>query len=208
VETYSQKRRRGRPRLSVFTPEYEAFVLSMFPEVKTKRGQQNLLYRQYAINALLRSPVPASWLFDAKKCEAGEPSPWCSSVLVELGRSLNPPWIVETAKILGSRRTPKNVRVVVAEIKRARQARTNDWTTKPLFVRLLDVAFQYQREHPDVSLARVEEAFDWAQGKVREMRSKQPPDVYEREQAEIDAETAAMDRFLEANSEKETKCSP
>jgi hypothetical protein len=198
-------RKRGRPRLSVFSPEYEKFVLSMFPDIRTARGQQNTLYRQYAVNVLSSSDVPASWLFDAEKCEAGAPGSWCSSVLVELGRSLDRAWIVDVAKVLAARPEPKNVKAVAAEVKRARGARKVPALGKSLALQVLDLARRYQTENRGTTLAQVEDDLRMALAVVQAQRERQPREVYDREQAAVDDQHAAVDRAIVSVSESDSE---
>ena len=83
AEAASEKVKRGRP--PVFGPTSRAFIGDLFPDVKTYRGQSDLLYRQRAFN-LLSKDGRFAWIADGVKAEAGSPGAWRPSILVELGR--------------------------------------------------------------------------------------------------------------------------
>lgn len=84
-----EKKRRGRPRLKLFTPEQEAVqeMVGTFDGVRTTRTRQNWMYRQRAISVLgVLKEERFKWLFDVAKVQADEPNAMKHSVLAELGR--------------------------------------------------------------------------------------------------------------------------
>ena len=84
-----EKKRRGRPRLKLFTPEVEAMyeACGVFAEARTARTRQNMMYRQRAMEVLgVVKDERFKWLCDVAKVQADEPNAMKHSVLAELGR--------------------------------------------------------------------------------------------------------------------------
>ena len=94
METVSENTpKRGRPRV---TSEFFEDMVSkkMFPEVQTRRGLLNHYYFQEAFNALHDEPDVYTWLIDHQKQTVKQ------TILMELGRLVDPDDIRSTAKVL------------------------------------------------------------------------------------------------------------
>ena len=77
-------KKRGRPRL--MDAEQEAFLRNLFgSEVHTRRGLQNVFYRQLAFSVLGKHDE-FKWLCDSEAMGRGDLDCWKPSILVELGR--------------------------------------------------------------------------------------------------------------------------
>jgi len=86
VET---KKRRGRPRLKLFTPKQEAMyeMVGVFDGVRTARTRQNVMYRQRAMDVLgVVRDERFKWLADFSKFDTDAPNAMKHSILAELGR--------------------------------------------------------------------------------------------------------------------------
>ena len=83
-EKDTRAKRRGRP--PAIDDRLRQAVLTMFPEVKTERGRQDVAYRLMAIRELAEDPEFA-WLADGPSMTAGGGNPsWKPGILTELGR--------------------------------------------------------------------------------------------------------------------------
>ncbi|HEY0171261.1 MAG TPA: hypothetical protein VGB98_09575 [Pyrinomonadaceae bacterium] len=88
-QNVEKKKRRGRPRLRLFTPEVEAMyeACGVFDGVRTARTRQNVMYRQRAMDVLgVVRDERFKWLCDVAKVQADEPNAMKHSILAELGR--------------------------------------------------------------------------------------------------------------------------
>jgi hypothetical protein len=84
-----EKRRRGRPRLKLFTPEVESMfeACGVFDGVRTARTRQNVMYRQRAMDVLgVVRDERFKWLADFSKFDTDAPNAMKHSILAELGR--------------------------------------------------------------------------------------------------------------------------
>lgn len=106
-ETVSDKQpaRRGRPR--AFNYDAMGDLLRFVRgDVHTRRGDQNILYRQRAL-AVLENGFP--WLADTEAMRAGAPNAWKPGILTELGRIESEMLLRKCAAFI-CRRQPATVR--------------------------------------------------------------------------------------------------
>ena len=82
-EAVSEKRRRGRPRLT--NEALDGFLTFCGPEIQTRRGLLNVFYRELALDVLQLDPRFA-WVADGAKMTAGVRGAWKPGILTELGR--------------------------------------------------------------------------------------------------------------------------
>lgn len=81
--TSETKRREGRP--ARFSDETMAYVATLYPEVRSRRGLVDIAYRIRAC-ALLKDIAACHWLYDSEAVKQGDDSAWQPSILTELGR--------------------------------------------------------------------------------------------------------------------------
>jgi hypothetical protein len=77
------KIKRGRP--AFLNTEYFHILAGMFPEATTRRGRENIYYRQLATNVLMKEDR-FLWICDPAKMRAGTTGAWRPAILSELGR--------------------------------------------------------------------------------------------------------------------------
>ena len=124
TEAASEKTRRGRP------PAFPDFMLDFqrtsYPEVRSRRGLNDLCYRALALNVILHAPDPTrfGWLCDMEAMRAKTPNAWKPSILTELGRMATAADIVECAEVLCERKP--STKQAVAWLRRVRAAEIGD----------------------------------------------------------------------------------
>jgi hypothetical protein len=159
-EATSEKRRRGRPR--VLSPETEAAFRHFVPDVGTRRGRLNVMWRTHALNLLVEEPdafVTYRWLLGedpaTPKLRFG--------VLEELGRWDDPASIIalarETCEAAADGATPAEL---TARLRRARLENAGlapvPASPEGLAAAILAVIERYETEHPDCTAALADAA--------------------------------------------------
>lgn len=151
-----EKRRRGRPRLKLFTPEAEAMyeACGVFDGVRTTRTRQNLMYRQRAMDVLgVLKDERFKWLFDVAKVQADEPNAMRHSVLVELGRIKDEDEMREVALYLcETRPTAREAVQIVRNFRTGKQSQGDVNQLKEEIHRLMA---DYLTRHPAMPFRQV-----------------------------------------------------
>lgn len=152
-EAASKKRGRGRP--PAFSAEYRAAIGALFPDIKTRRGLSDCLYRLRAVN-LLEKDKRFTWLADGEAMQAGRPGAWRPAILTELGRIGDDDTLLAVAARLCELK-PKT-KDAVARIRRARLGREPAGDYLALCVHLENTVNSYLLTHPAAPWANVTRA--------------------------------------------------
>ncbi len=165
------RRERGRP--AKMTPEQVAICDSMFPEVKTRRGQQNIIYRLRAMS-ILREDSRFLWLIDPEKAIQGKPGSWRPSILAELGR-LEDQDAMRAVALRICELKPK-ARQAVSMIRRARTGAKGDGDAVSLSHAIIRTISDYLAAHPATTWQQVYAALGNASDAVAASQSPEDQD--------------------------------
>ena len=153
VET---KKRRGRPRLKLFTPEVEAMyeACGVFDGVRTARTRQNVLYRQRAMDVLgVVRDERFKWLADFSKFDTDAPNAMKHSILAELGRIEDADKMRAVALQLCDMQP--TAREAVQLIRNFRTGRKSAGDAQQLEAEIARVMADYLTRHPRMLFSRV-----------------------------------------------------
>lgn len=147
------KNKQGRPRR--FSEESVRIIKSLFPELKSKRGVDDALWRTYAMQVI--GGTEYKWLFDKVGCEAGL-NTWKPVLLAELGRIDNAGDIRKCAAELCELK-PKT-RDGVLMIRRWRLSKDGVGTAKDLAQAMLSAYNDYLMRYPATTKNNIGAALD------------------------------------------------
>jgi hypothetical protein len=163
-EAASEKRKRGRP--PIWGKQVERRFEGLFPDVKTRRGTQNVIYRQIAVDVLTKDPRFA-WLCDKEKMMKGDPHAWKPSILAELGRISDSEELKAVALRICELK-PETVKAAVAMIRRARTGKGWEGDALDLANEIIRLVNNYHQRHPNTSWKDTEAALRTALEQVKE----------------------------------------
>jgi hypothetical protein len=166
--TTSSGRTRGRP--TIFPDAVRRQCELLFPNVKTKRGQLDIMYRQRAL-AVLRHEPGLTWIFDMQGMERGDDS-WRPTVLVELGKIADHDELKEAASEI-CRMQPESTRDAVSLV---RQWRLGQRGGDPLTLAntIIHTINDYWKRFPKMTQAEVRSAVNTALGQVQSDTKEAP----------------------------------
>lgn len=174
TESVSEKPKRGRPRswVSEAWPTYAA----LFPDIKSAHGQANVIYRQLALNVLLklweRGDTSLGWLANPDDMTAGG-NKWRPSILVELGRLMDA--YSEDDMLLVARELTPNIttKQAVAHVRARRLHGSPVADCLELTGRLCNVLDGYMGSHDGVTEQMVLTAIDNLRGLFLETQASE-----------------------------------
>jgi hypothetical protein len=149
----SDTKKRGRP--PAFKAEQMAIITQLFPEVHSRRGRVNALYRTHAMDLLKQRRF--RWLMDMEGLAAGKDT-WKPSILAELGRIADD----RTLRAFAARicQLKPKTHEAVAMIRRARlNGASKPATVGALVHELGRTIDDYRTRHPDLTWRQVRAAF-------------------------------------------------
>jgi len=159
--TSETKRREGRP--ARFSDETMAYVATLYPEVRSRRGLVDIAYRIRAC-ALLKDIAACHWLYDSEGAKQGNDSAWQPSILTELGRIDDDDALLAIAMQVCARQPSREDAIHL--IRRYRTAARPPLPDQ-LTTEILGVINGYIRRYPRTTWPEVHDALDLAQGTVR-----------------------------------------
>ena len=170
-ENFSEKPKRGRPRVLTVEGEREYDRFGLFDSTNTRRGRVNVGYLQHALDVLMGDD-PAltayAWLIGPSARPA-----FRRTLLSELGRLRNEDLILAAAAELCQHK-PATV-LGVAYLRSLRKAR-RPASEESLSDRICTVLDRYRVEHPDVTPEFMIEALSRALAGVRFLQRQQSPE--------------------------------
>ena len=151
--TSKKARPQGRPR--AMSPETEAMLRHFHPDVRTKRGIQDVYFRSQTMLALKDHPG-FEWLMDWDALMRGDEDAWKPSILTELGRLANPETMRYVAGVLCERQpeTPQ----ALAFLRRLRGVAEKPGDAAELAKVIGAAIDRYRRSHPGTTFDQVAEA--------------------------------------------------
>jgi hypothetical protein len=156
-ETDSQNPRRRRGRPSLWEPGYlEAMErMGMFTETTTRRGKNNICYRQRAVALLGSGDNPEfHWLCGGPAItKGGQAKAWRPSVLVELGRINDDEMLLALARRMCELKPTS--RAAVAAIRQFRLGRSKPGSIAALTSKIRGTINAYLQRRPDTDLSQV-----------------------------------------------------
>ena len=144
--------RRGRGRPVKMVPEEFAICHTMFPDIKTRRGQQNVIYRLRAMN-ILKKDSRFRWLIDPQGAMQGKAGSWQPSILAELGRFEDDEAMLSVALRICELK-PK-AREAVSMIRRARTGSKGAGNAVTLSQAIIQTINDYMAVHPATTWQQV-----------------------------------------------------
>jgi len=146
-EAASEKRRRGRPRLT--NAALDDILKFIGPDIQTRRGLLNVFYRQLALDVLQLDPRFA-WVADGTKMKAGVRGAWKPGILTELGRIRDADTMRAVAfRICELRPKTKEAVAIIRRFRLGRESRGNYLALWTCLARALD---GYVDAHPSTSV--------------------------------------------------------
>jgi hypothetical protein len=170
MENFSEKRKRGRPRLSIAS-EKACAVSGLEIGCQTRRGKQNYWYAMDCIHALRDDPQ-FHWLWNAELAAKGQMKlPF--SILAALGR-LQDPELIRAMALQICQMDPKpKARDAIVSIRRVRISKDRPPSTDKLSDAIITVVDDYWFRHPDATPALILDALQT----VADLVSDLPPRV-------------------------------
>jgi hypothetical protein len=149
-EAASEKPRRGRPPGYASGAEIE-FARAMAPDVMTKRGLQDVAFRQRALSLLIKDPA-FRWLCDPGPMEAGGPDwkkSWKPGILSALGRIEDDEVLLEAARAVC--RARPSTRHAISWLREVRLGRSSPVSVATLTMAVVRAVVGYRRNHPGLT---------------------------------------------------------
>jgi len=150
-ETVSEKPKRGRP--PAFPDSAHALAAKMKPDVRTRRGQQNLVYAMIGLNFVRARGAQFAWLFDEAAAQSGDNPRMKWTILSELGRVADEELREALATLLCEQKP--TTREAITWIRRARKAHCGKSSAIALADAILRIIDDYQTTHPDTTPQQV-----------------------------------------------------
>jgi hypothetical protein len=140
-----------------------AICADMFPDVRTRRGRQNVIYRLRAVS-ILKEDSLFRWLVDPDRARQGVPGSWRPSILAELGRIEDREEMLSVALRICQLR-PK-AKEAVCVIRRARIGGSGSGDAVNLSQVIIRAINEYLAAHPATTRRQVHAALANASGAV------------------------------------------